>query len=922
MQIPLTTYRIQFHKDFGFTQANAIVDYLHQLGIQVVYASPIFKAASGSTHGYNVADPNQLNPEIGTETELNELFASLRRNHMGWLQDIVPNHMVFSTENALLMDVLEKGYHSAYSRHFDIAWNHPSQSLRKRLLVPFLGVPYYEALQEGQLELVYENGALGVKYYDSVFPLKIESYPLLFNTEGFRFKDENDLHEVEDTNRRLVETFAGMVSAENRLAAMEGAKEALWQEYRENPVFRKHVQRRLRVLNKDKEQLHEILAAQYYRLAFWKTANREINYRRFFNINELISMRVEDPAVLEDSHQLIFTLLKRAVVGGVRIDHIDGLNDPLTYLQELRKKATDDAYIVVEKILEPGEALPADWPIQGTSGYDFLAQLNGVFCDPAREEDFSELYTRFTGFTTSFHELLFEKKKMILDRLLAGDLERLLFQFRRLSQFVPEGADLLPADLRLTLTTALCYFPVYRTYTNSETVSAPDRQYIEEALEKTAQKLPEQKLTIQFLRRMLLLEFPRTIPTPRKRSWLRAVMKFQQVTGPLMAKGLEDTTFYIFNRLLSTNEVGGNPEAFGLTVEGFHQFNREQQQQWPHKMNASATHDTKRGEDVRARLNVLSEIPEEWKACVNEWHKINQELKQEMDGQWWPDKNEEYFIYQTLLGTWPFEDNIAEDYPQRIEEYLLKAMREAKVHTDWIAQNEDFEKALINFALRLLNSGHGFQKVFLPFKNKIAHWGLINSLSQVLLKTASPGVPDFYQGCELWDLSLVDPDNRCPVDYELRMQYLQEVESKHESTLASYIDDLLSNAADGRAKLFTVYNALQVRKQLADVFQQGEYLSLTANGKRQENVIAFARTFGEQSVIAVVPRFPSQLVQERQWPLGEKVWGDTKISLPASLTENSWRNAFTGESIMAESNLSLATIFGQFPVALLVSINK
>ncbi len=918
MHVPLTTYRIQFHKDFGFTQANVLVDYLHQLGIQAIYASPIFRAASGSTHGYNVADPNQLNPEIGTEAELNELFASLRRHQMGWLQDIVPNHMVYSTENPLLMDVLEKGYHSHYSRHFDIAWNHPSQSLKKRLLVPFLGVPYYEALYEGQLELIYDNGLFAVKYYDSVFPLKIESYPLLFNTEGIRFTDAQ-LEEIEAASRKLVEVFAGISVAEDRVAAMEGAKRALWKEYQEDAIFRKQVQKRLQAMNKDKEQLHEILTAQYYRLAFWKTANREINYRRFFNINELISIRVEDPAVLEHTHQLIFKLLKRAVVGGVRIDHIDGLNDPLTYLQELRKRATDDAYIVVEKILEPGEKLPAEWPIQGTSGYDFLAQLNGVLCDPARKDTFTQLYNRFTGLRTEFSDMLFDKKKLILDRLLAGDLERLLFQFRKLSQFVPEGADLLPADLRLTLTTALCFFPVYRTYINSETVTEHDRHYIEEALQKTAERLPEQKLTIKFLWRVLLLKFPRAIPTPRKRSWLRAIMKFQQVTGPLMAKGLEDTTFYVYNRLLSVNEVGGNPEAFGLTIEEFHRFNQEQLKQWPHKMNASATHDTKRGEEVRARLNVLSEIPEEWEAYIHQWHDINKALKQEAGGQALPDKNEEYFIYQTLLATWPFEDTITEDYPQRIEEYLLKAMREAKVHTDWIARNEDFEKALIAFTLRLLNSGHGFQKVFLPFKNKIAHWGIINSLSQVLLKIASPGVPDFYQGCELWDLSLVDPDNRRPVDYELRMKYLEEIKSVTGDNLATFIAGVLENKTDGRIKLFTIYQALQCRRQLAQVFQAGDYLPLQTTGKRQDNALVFGRIHDGKAVIMVVPRFPSQLVEQGQWPLGEEVWGRTALTLPESLAGYNWRNVFTGESVKASATLSLARVFKLFPVALLVS---
>ncbi len=918
MQIPLATYRIQFHKDFGFNQATQIVDYLYRLGVQVIYASPIFKAASGSTHGYDVADPNQINPEVGTEEELNELFSSLRRHDMGWLQDIVPNHMVFSPENALLMDVLEKGYHSPYGRHFDIAWNHPSQSLRRRLLVPFLGVPYYEALHEGQLELTYQDGRFAVKYYDNYFPLKIESYPLLFNVEGMPW-DEAQLQELQTATHRMVETFATMVMAQDRAAAMDAAKEVLWQEYSSSPLFRELVGKRLEIMNRDKEQFHEIMTAQYYRLAFWKTANREINYRRFFNINELISIRVEDAKVLEQTHGLIFRMLKRAVVGGVRIDHIDGLNDPLTYLKQLRKRAGKEAYIVVEKILEPGEQLPRSWPVEGTSGYDFLAHINGVFCDPAHKDAFDDIYVRFTGVRTEFKDMLFEKKKLILERLLAGDLERLIFQFRKLSQFVPEGSDLLASDLRQTLTVALCFFPVYRTYINSEKVRRQDRHYIEEALQKTDERLPGQKLAVQFLRKVLLLELPRAVSTPLKRSWIRTVMKFQQVTGPLMAKGLEDTTFYIFSRLLSVNEVGGNPEAFGLSAEGFHQFNQEQLRQWPHKMNATATHDTKRGEHVRARLNVLSEMPEEWEAKVNQWHELNKGLKQETNGTLLPDKNEEYFIYQTLLGSWPFEDRLPEDYPDRIDEYLTKAMREAKVHTDWINQSAAFEETLLGFARRLLDPAHGFSREFLPFKNRIAHYGIINSLSQVVLKIASPGVPDIYQGCELWDFSLVDPDNRRPVDYGLRNQYLTEIEAVSENKLPDYLPELLEHKTDGRIKLFTVYKTLQCRRQFAEAFRQGSYTPLAVSGKHPEKVIAFLRTHNNQRILVVAPRFPARLLPKGGWPFGEAVWGDTALNLSGETDGLTWTNIFTGERVKASEKVNLAQLFKQFPVVVLTS---
>lgn len=917
MRIPLSTYRIQFHKDFGFAAAQKIIDYLHTLGISTIYASPIFKASAGSMHGYDVADPNQVNPEVGSAGELDSLFNKLAANNMTWLQDIVPNHMVFSSENKLLMDVMEKGYVSPYSKHFDIEWSHPNERLKKRVLVPFLGSPYHEILQKGELQLQYADAVLSVKYYQLELPLRIESYPALFQFSGDASTGEEQKFEEQITN--IVSEFAEIASRKGaeRVEQIEKAKQALWEVYSRDEEFKRLVNKQLEAINRDSNKLHQLLAKQYFRLAYWRIANRELNYRRFFNINELISIRVEDKSVFEHTHSFIFDLLRRNVCAGVRIDHIDGLNDPLTYLHLLHERA-EEAYIVVEKILEPGEKLPANWPVHGTSGYDFMNTLNNTFCATTNKEAFQQLYTRFTGKNFVFHQLLYEKKRFILDRLFVGDLERLFVLFRRLSVLLPEGVDILQVDLREGLRVLLSCFPVYRTYINSPTVSEQDWHYIEEALELAKSKLPEQETVFSFLRKILLLEFPDYVTNVQKANWLRAVMKFQQVTGPLMAKGLEDTTFYIFNRFVSLNEVGGNPEAFGLTTEELHQTNREQSELWPYKINASATHDTKRGEDVRARLNVLSEIPGEWETQVQHWHEINKSSRQTIEGEVFPDKNEEYFLYQTLVGAWPFEETMPADFVERIEAYMLKAMKEAKVHTSWTIPDEAFEQALLSFTRKLLDPKHAFLETFKPFAKKIAYFGVFNSLAQTVLKVASPGVPDFYQGCELWDLSLVDPDNRRPVNYELRQQYLNEIKSIKDQELGSYARKLLASKEDGRVKLFTVFRALQLRNQYSEVFTHGEYIPLQVKGKRAGNVIAFARKRGEEVVVAVIPKYFTGLVKEGQLPLGEAVWADTSVELPAEISNLNWKNAFTNSGLERETSLSVSTVLGDFPVGLLV----
>jgi (1->4)-alpha-D-glucan 1-alpha-D-glucosylmutase len=916
MQIPVATYRIQFHKEFNFQSVSQITDYLSKLGISTIYASPVFKAAAGSTHGYDVADPNQVNPEVGTQEEFIKLLEKLKSNNLSWLQDIVPNHMVFSSENQLLMDVLEKGYASPYSSHFDIEWNHPNEALRKKLMVPFLGSPYHEILKKGELQFKYTEGLFSINYYELQLPLRIESYPLLIGKN--RVAQGGPESALTRLSEELIGEFAGIASAkgEERIAQMEKAKQVLWKAYTDHKDFKAHVDKQLNTLNTNTERKHQLLAFQYFRLAYWRVANREINYRRFFNINQLISIRVEDPAVFEHTHQFIFKMLGNPAVSGVRIDHIDGLNDPLAYLHHLREKSPE-AYVVVEKILEQGEKLPGNWPVQGTSGYDFLTYLNNLFCYHPNREQFHQLYTNFIGKRFEYEQLLYEKKKFVLERLFVGDLEKLFLQFKRLSFYIPEGVDILQTDLRHTLGVLLACFPVYRTYTNSPTVSEQDKEYIEEALHKAETMLPEQKNTLLYLRKILLLEFPKNLSKLKMSNWLKTVMQFQQISGPLMAKGLEDTTFYIFNRLISLNEVGGDPEVFGISAEEFHRFNQEQLQHWPLKINASATHDTKRGEDVRARINVLSEIPQEWQEQIKKWQQINKPLHGESKSEPWAISNEEYFLYQSLVGGWPIEEPIPANFADRLEEYLLKSMKEAKVNTSWSFPNEEHEKQAIAFARKILEPAHSFVKSFRPFQKKIAHYGVFNSLAQTLIKLTTPGVPDVYQGCELWDLSFVDPDNRRPVDYQVRMQYLEQIRTQQKENRQALLQDLLKNKEDGRIKLFTVYTGLQLRNKYIALFNEGAYIPLQVSGKYREHIFAFACEKDGLAIIIAIPRFLTKVIDDTELPLGE-VWQDTTIELPQSLSSANWQQVFSEKSIKADGKLPLKNVFSEFPLGLLV----
>ncbi|NIR50836.1 malto-oligosyltrehalose synthase [candidate division KSB1 bacterium] len=927
MRIPLATYRLQFNPSFGFRDVQETAQYLSELGVSDIYASPVFKARQGSQHGYDVVDPTQLNPELGSDEDFNTLVENLRKLGMGWLQDIVPNHMAYYSQNPMLMDVLENGPDSEYLDFFDVDWNHSSESIRGRILAPFLGKFYGDCLDSGEISLIYEKEGLFIKYYELRFPLKIESYATVFSNGLSKLR-----RSLGSEHPDFIKILGVLYSLKNLPSRQNGherhdqvafVKRMLWELYTKNDKVKRFIDENLDSFNgtpgvpESFNALDELLSEQYFRLSFWKVGTEELNYRRFFNINELITLRMEDERVFKNTHSLITRLAKERKFTGLRVDHVDGLYDPQQYLQRLRG-TSDHVFIVVEKILEFTEELPETWPIQGTSGYDFLNYVNGLFCRRENELKFDKIYRRFADFRTPYKKLVHEKKRLIIGKHMGSDVDNLAHLTARIASQHRYGSDFTLFGLRRALVEILAYFPVYRTYVSCGQITDRERIYIHEALEKAKQTMPDLINELTFLENLLLLNFGEHVSEQEREQRLHFVQRFQQFTGPLMAKGFEDTVLYIYNRLVSLNDVGGSPDKFGVSHIEFHHFGKKRAELWPHTMNTTSTHDTKRGEDVRARINVLSELPEEWERHVRNWSKINRKRKRKLQGFGAPDTNDEYFLYQTLIGAFPFDESEYVGLAGRIKDYIIKVVREAKVHTAWLAPDTEYEEACLNFVEKILrfSESNSFIKEFLPFQRKVAHYGIFNSLSQTLLKVTSPGVPDFYQGTELWDLNLVDPDNRRPVDFEKRKTVLRQITAQAESNVLELIRDLLASKQDGRVKLFLTFKALQTRNRYLDVFQQGAYVPIETGGRFKDHILAFGRNHENKWAITVVPRFLTSLIENHQDPLGFEVWDDTHIMSPEGVT--TWRNAITEMKTDGQGLLQAGDLFKHFPVVLII----
>ncbi|MBI5014987.1 MAG: malto-oligosyltrehalose synthase [Deltaproteobacteria bacterium] len=925
MRIPRATYRLQLTPTFGFREAREVLPYLHDLGISDIYASPVVQARSGSTHGYDGVDPSRVSADLGGAAELDRLLAAAGRLELGWLQDIVPNHMAYDGQNCLLMDVFEHGRRSAYRDFFDIEWPSSFETARERVLAPFLGRFYGEALEAGEIQLEYGPEGFGVHYYGLRFPLRLESYEGLLTRPLERLRERlGEEHPALMTYLALLYVLRTLGSLEDpteRAVQTRFAKHALWELYEGQEAIRAALDETVCSLNGTPgeagsfSELDELLSAQVFRLSFWKVATQEIDYRRFFTVNELISLRAEREDVFDRTHNLLLTYVAERRITGLRVDHIDGLSDPGEYLARLRA-ASPDAYLVVEKILGFEEELPAGWPVQGTTGYEFLNWVNGLFVDSGAKPAFDRLYARFARDLLDSEELLYEKKILILLRHLAGDIDNLARLLKHLAGRFRYGADITLSGLRRALFEVMANFPLYRTYAGGALTRPEDRRTVAAAVQAARHRVPDLLHDLNFLERFLQLDFDENLGADDRAEWVRFVQRFQQFTGPLQAKAGEDTFLYVYHRLLSLNEVGGSPERFGIAPERFHRWAARRLSAWPHALNATSTHDTKRGEDARARLSVLSELPSEWAAAARLWRRLNAGKKRRIGRRAVPDGNDEYFLYQTLLGSWPFDEAEVPAFRERLRGYLVKAVREAKVHTAWLKPDAAYEEAFVRFADSVLDD-QAFLAAFLPFQRRIAHHGVVNSLAQTLIKITAPGVPDFYQGRELWDLSLVDPDNRRPVDYGQRQTLLEEIRGAAEGASTALSSRLLAEPGDGGVKLFLIHRALAARQRRPEVFQTGEYLALRATGLRAEQAFAFARRSAEGWAVTLVPRLTARLLPAGTFPLGETAWGDTRVELPQE-APGRWRDALSGEEIEARGFLRVSEALRQFPATLLL----
>jgi len=981
---PGSTYRLQFNANFRFEDARQLLGYLHALGITHCYASPILRARAGSQHGYDITDHNMINPEIGTPEEFETLVREMKSLGMGLILDIVPNHMgVGHGTNPWWQDVLENGPSSAHADYFDIDWRPLKTELAGKVLLPVLGASYGDELEQGRLKINFENGAFYVTYYDKRFPLDPQSYPIIFEQLGNLLEWRNDdarwretdapaLHALVRNFRELPPGSSTDPEAKARRQRTIGVlKQQLADLAEHSASVRESIEEALRRANGEPQNahsfdvLHRLLEAQAYRLAHWRVSAEEINYRRFFDINDLVGLRMENPAVFAATHKLIRRLLADEYISGIRLDHPDGLFNPVQYFSRMQmlyaashccgkeptgpvaengieqevlsfcsgEDVTQDAplYLVVEKILEAGEHLPKDWPVDGTVGYEFGNLLNNVFINSRARRFFTNFYHRFLGAPLDVNTLIYENKKQVMLSSLSSEVAVLTHILEDISNSDRRARDFTRSLLRNAIRETIACFPVYRTYIDARgTVNENDRAYIQEAIARAKRRNQNANLAVyDFLRSVLLLEgTDHNGSAEQYRKRLLFVLKFQQLTGPVMAKGLEDTSCYVYNRFISVNEVGGTPTDFGIGIEEFHQGNMERARDWPYSMLTTSTHDSKRSEDVRARLNVLSEMPKAWSERVIRWRRANRSKKRALgDGRVVPDANEEYFLYQTLVGTWPFQMGDRDEFVKRMKEYMTKAVHEAKVNLSWLSQDQEYVDNLTQFIDRILRPGSSkrpnpFLEQFETFVKPVSFFGAINSLSQVLLKATSPGVPDFYRGCELWDFSLVDPDNRRPIDYGVRQRLLQEMMRRQVEDPTTLCADMLSELADGRAKLWTTMRALSFRREHADLFKAGsEYIPLLAQGAAHEHAIAFARQREGQTAISVAPRFIYTLMKgEMRAPLGPEVWGDVSIPLPPNCSAE-FHNVLTGEIVKASDGRLLGgEVFRHFPLALLSSV--
>ncbi|HEY1082732.1 MAG TPA: malto-oligosyltrehalose synthase [Prosthecobacter sp.] len=926
--IPRATYRLQFHQGFTFRDAQAVVPYLKNLGISHLYASPIFQAAPGSMHGYDIGNHNALNPELGTRQDFDDLLSCLRDHGLKIILDFVPNHMgIVEAGNLWWSGVLEDGPSSPYARFFDIDWTPLKQEMTNKILLPILGDQYGRVLERGELTLHYSLGEVSLHYAERRLPTALSSLAPLLKLAAVRLAPAVPT-ELESIIYALEHLPDNSEQDEVKIREKAREKEVIRTRLRrlgeEVPEVEKAIGEVLESLHQSEgghDALDAFINAQSYRLASWKVASEEINYRRFFDVNDLAALRMDLPEVFDETHRLVLELLSSDVVAGLRIDHIDGLCDPRAYLEKLQSKyaalhqtAAHDRplYLLVEKILGHDEQLRSDWPVHGTTGYEFAAQAMNVLVDPAAEEPLTRVYQQFSGVTASFPECVYRGKLLVMRTSMPSEVNMLAHMLHRLCQTNRWYRDFTLNALLTALREVIACFPVYRSYiTPDGHTDTDDHRLILKAIASARRRNPDLERTVfEFIRDVLLPPQPNSHPVDEE-ARMAFVLRFQQCTGPITAKGVEDTAFYVYNRLVALNEVGGEPGQFGSSQAVFHKKNVMRQEVWPHSMLATSTHDTKRSEDVRARLAVLSELPQEWSRMLGRWQRINKKYVVNAAGSRAPDANEEYLIYQTLLGTWPLHPMSSQEraaYVSRVQPYMVKALHEAKVNSSWIEPNEEWDNAVREFVEKILTPARDnkFESSFLPFAEKVAAAGAVNSLAQVILKLTSPGVPDIYQGQEIWDFSLVDPDNRRPVDYGLRQSLLAPVFPAP--------GEMMQEWKNGQIKLHVTHRLLRLRQEHPDLFASGTYEPLEVKGAKAGHLIAFRRRFENRVLDVVVPCLTAAW---NTLPLGD-CWEDTAVVWG----EAERTDVFTGDLYPARSGEGLAkTLFAEVPYAVTLGHN-
>ena len=962
-RVPLATYRLQLRADFTLDHVRELLPYFEQLGISDVYLSPLFRARKDSSHGYDVVDHGTIEPTFGGMRAFQRLAEEVREADMGILLDVVPNHMgINDLANVWWLDVLENGEVSQYADYFDIDWQPAASNLQHKVLLPFLGAPFGQVLENGELQIVHENERLQLAYWSNRFPLTLPTITYLLDSTRELLEQEvagsesalnasvelqeiiSELRQLPPPERHREDT------AEERRRTLQGLRSGFNELLQRSAPVRQALERTLARINGEPgnprsfDQLEQLIEQQWYRLAYWRVASDEINYRRFFDINDLAAIRVEDPRVFEAVHRLIAEFLERQWVTGLRIDHPDGLLDPQAYFDNLQglfrthdpaavASEVDQIYVVAEKILGGDEPLPTEWSVCGTTGYDLLNQLSRVLVHADGLTTLRANYGKLTDQDDSPADVVYESKRTILISSMASELQMLAAELYRLAQQHRASRDFTRPVLQSALREIIASLTVYRTYIRPQgwEVSEMDYRRVTTAVRMAKRRNRTMSSAVfDFIASILLLESPPALSNEQAAQRRSFALKVQQVSGPIAAKGVEDTAFYRYYPLASMNEVGGELDTAALSLDEFHRLMRHRATTWPHSMSGTSTHDSKRGEDLRARLLVLSEIPDQWQEAFERWQVMNRPHIREVDGDPVPHPNEAYLLYQTLVGTWPLQDmNEAEreQYIERILGYMEKALREAKVHTSWMNPSDAYEEAVFDFVRDIMSEqSRAFQVDVEMFVKRIAEAGFINSLSQSLLKMTLPGVPDFYQGTELWDFSLVDPDNRRPVDFDARRAALEELDDAAANDLAACAGQVSSQWPDSRVKLLTTMRSLAMRNDWPDVFTRGDYIPLMASGPAADHVVAFARRCEDRVAISVVPRHVKALLPEEaaggRAGIPRLKWADTRLVLPPDLpAARSWSCQVSGRTIQAtnvdnEPSLNIAELLAVLPLAL------